>query len=96
MAIDSSMNFPPRKERQSFNLLRSNTSSYTKLELRSLFHELGGKVAWVERGGDKDFSLKGQQVRSCHVSQDAIRTLGRCFWNSELGPSLSAVTTNLG
>lgn len=90
------MNFPPRKERKSFNLLRSNTSSYTKLELRSLFHELGGKVAGVERGGDKDFSLKGQQVRSCHVSYDVIRTSGRCFWNSELGPSLSAVTTNLG
>lgn len=50
----------------------------------------------MERGGDKDLGLKGQQVRSCHVSHEVKRTSGRCFWNSELGPSLSAVTINLG
>lgn len=89
------MSFPPHKEKIPFDLLRSNTSGYTKLELRSLLHEFSGKIARVERGGDEDLSLKEQQVRPRHASHNMIHTSGRCFWNSESGPSLSAVTINL-
>jgi hypothetical protein len=40
------------------NVVATNTSRDTKLELGSFVDEVGGKVTWVEGGGDEDFRLQ--------------------------------------